>query len=130
MYVWLRNNLPGTKRGSYTPARWEKLNDAFGEGWEADFKKGSPSQLEAKWDARLAEVKVWVVRHGRYPSTRKTSAETSLYNWLRRNLPGKPCHTPARWKKLNDAFGEGWEANAFVKGGLQRQLETNGTPVL
>ena len=53
-----------------------------------------------------------------------------MYNWLYHNLPGKKCHTPARWKKLSDAFGEGWEANAFVKGGLQRQLETNGTPVL
>ena len=30
--------------------------------------------------------------------------------WLRVNLPGKPSHTPDRWKKLNDAFGEGWEA--------------------
>jgi hypothetical protein len=34
-----------------------------------------------------------------------------MYNWLRENLPGNVSHTPARWKKLNDAFGEGWEAD-------------------
>jgi hypothetical protein len=113
LYDWLHQNLPGKKQGSYTPARWKKLNGAFGEGWEADFETRSPSHREAKWDARLAEVKVWVVRHGRYPSSRKTSAETSMYEWLRRNLPGKKKgrYTPARWKKLNDAFGEGWEAD-------------------
>ena len=111
MYKWLHTNLPGTKKGSYTPDRWKKLTGAFGEGWVADFK-------DAKWDARLVEVKAWVVRHRRYPGGNNTSAETSLYYWLRNNLPGKPCHTPDRWKKLNDAFGEGWEANAFVKGGL------------
>jgi hypothetical protein len=111
MNDWLRRNLPGKK--SHTPARWNKLNDAFGEGWEADFKKGCPSHLKAKWVARFADVKAWVVRHGRYPSSRKTSAETSMYNWLLRNLPGKKngSYTPARWKKLNDAFGEGWEAD-------------------
>jgi hypothetical protein len=130
MYKWLRDNLPG--KPSHTPDRWKKLNDAFGEGWEADFQTGSPSHLEAKWDACLVEVKAWVVRHRRYPGQYKTSAETSMYYWLYRNLPGRKngSYTPDRWKKLNDAFGEGWEANAFVRGGLQRQLETNGTPVL
>jgi hypothetical protein len=33
-----------------------------------------------------------------------------MYYWLYHNLPGKPSYTPARGKKLNDAFGEGWEA--------------------
>jgi hypothetical protein len=108
MYKWLYNNLPGKKNGSYTPARWKKLNDAFGEGWEADFQRGSPSQLEAKWDARLVEVKAWVVRHRRYPG-RKTPAERSMYNWLHSNLPGMRGHTTARWKKVNKAFGKGWE---------------------
>jgi hypothetical protein len=117
MNNWLRNNLPG--RPCYTPARWKTLNEAFGEGWEADFNKGSPSHREAKWDARLVEVKVWVVRHGRYPSSRKTSAEKSMYNWLYINLPGKKSHTPARWKKLNVAFGEGWEVD-FTSRSLPR----------
>ena len=77
------------------------------------------------------EVKAWVVRERRYPSSRKTPAgEGSMRQWLRDNLPGNKMYTPARRKKLNDAFGEGWEAYAFVKGGLQRQLETNGTPIL
>ena len=111
MNTWLYTYLPGKR--CHTPARWKKLNDAFGEGWEADFKTGSPSQREAKWDARLVQVKAWVVRHRRYPVYGKTPAETSMYNWLHQNLPGKKkgSYTPARWKKLNDAFGEGWEAD-------------------
>jgi hypothetical protein len=118
MYHWLYQNLPGNQ--NHTPARWKKLNDAFGEGWEADFKTGSPSHREAKWDARLVQVKAWVVQHGRYPSSsRKTPAETSMYWWLRVNLPGKQSHTPSRWKKLNDAFGEGWEAD-FTSRSLPR----------
>ena len=118
MNDWLRNNLPG--KPSHTPDRWKKLNDAFGEGWETEFKTGSPGHLEAKWDARLVQVKAWVVRHRRYPgSSRKTPAETSMNDWLRNNLPGKPSHTPDRWKKLNDAFGEGWEAD-FISRCLPR----------
>ena len=111
MRQWLRDNLPGNKM--YTPDRWKKLNDAFGEGWEAEFKTGSPGHLEAKWDARLVEVKAWVVRHRCYPGRSNTPAETSMYYWLRDNLPGmkKGSYTPDRWKKLNDAFGEGWEAD-------------------
>ena len=113
MNNWLYQNLPGKKKRSHTPDRWKKLNDAFGEGWEADFgREAHESRLEAKWDARLVEVKAWVVRHRRYPSSsRKTPAEESMNDWLRRNLPGNEGHTPARWKKLNVAFGEGWEAD-------------------
>jgi hypothetical protein len=125
MYVWLRTHLPG--KPSHTPARWRKLNDALGEGWEADFGMGAhESRLEAKWDARLVQVKAWVVQHGRYPgsSSRKRSAERSMNNWLYHNLPGKLNHTPDRWKKLNDAFGEGWEADYGAetrKGQLERK---------
>jgi hypothetical protein len=118
MYWWLYNNLPGKQ--SHTAARWEKLNDAFEEGWEADFgEEGHKSQREAKWDKLLVQVKAWVVRRRRYPRQNKTPAETSMNNWLRRNLPGKKSHTPARWKKLNDAFGKGWEA-ALKKGSSPR----------
>ena len=79
MRNWLHTNLPG--KPSHTPARWKKLNDAFGEGWEADFKTGS---LEAKWDARLLEVKAWVVEKGDFPRTgrRASEEERSMYNWL------------------------------------------------
>jgi hypothetical protein len=117
MNNWLRVNLPG--KPCHTPDRWKKLNDAFGEGWEADFQRGSPSQREAKWDARLVKVKAWVVRHRRYPRQHKSPAETSMYWWLRVNLPGNVSHTPARRKKLNDAFGEGWEAD-FTSRSLPR----------
>ncbi|MCP3678746.1 MAG: hypothetical protein GY721_14575 [Deltaproteobacteria bacterium] len=112
MRQWLRDNLPGNKM--YTPARWKKLNDAFGEGWEADFK-------DAKWVARLAEVKAWVVEKGDFPrdGRRVSEEERSMYKWLHRNLPGAPSHTPDRGKKLNDAFGEGWEAD-FISRCLTR----------
>ncbi len=80
---------------------------------KAGFKTGSPGHLEANWDARLAKVKAWVVEKGDFPRTgrRVSEEERSMYNWLYHNLPGKNCHTPDRWKKLNDAFGEGWEAD-------------------
>jgi hypothetical protein len=78
--------------------------------------------MEAKWDARLVEVKAWVVQHRRYPRQHKTSAETSMYKWLYINLPGKKSHTPARWEKLNDAFEEGWEAD-FGEEGHKSRLE-------
>ncbi len=110
MNQWLRNNLPGKE--SHTPDRRKKLNDAFGEGWEADFGK------EAKWDARLVEVKAWVVEKGDFPRPRRRASEEerSMYNWLYHNLPGtkRRSDTPARRKKLNDAFGEGWEARRLT----------------
>ena len=111
MYKWLYHNLPG--RPSYTPARWNKLKDAFVEGWEADFEEAHESRLEAKWDARLLEVKAWVVEKGDFPRTgrRASEEERSMYDWLRNNLPGGQSHTPDRRKKLNDAFGERWEAD-------------------
>ena len=111
MNQWLRNNLPGKE--SHTPDRWKKLNDAFGEGWEADFEEAHESRLEAKWDARLAEVKAWVVEKGDFPRNgrRASEEERSMYKWLRNNLPGGQSHTPDRGKKLNDAFREGWEAD-------------------
>ena len=63
-----------------------------------------------------------------YPGQSNTSAETSMYYWLYHNLPWtkKGSYTPDRWKKLNDAFGEGWEAD-FGKKARESQLETNGT---
>ena len=117
MYKWLYHNLPGKK--SHTPDRWKKLNDAFGEDWEADFgREAHESRLEAKWDARLAKVKAWVVEKGDFPRTgrRASEEERSMYNWLYDNLPGtkRRSDTPARRKKLNDAFGEGWEARRLT----------------
>jgi hypothetical protein len=34
LYAWLNECKPGGK--SWTQARWEKLNEAFGEGWEKE----------------------------------------------------------------------------------------------
>jgi hypothetical protein len=86
MYNWLRITICLGKP-SHTPDRWKKLNDAFGEGWEADFGKGAhESQLEAKWDARLVQVKAWVVRHRRYPGGKT----------LRRRLCTTGCVESAR----------------------------------
>ena len=74
MYKWLYHNLPGKK--SHTPDRWKKLNDAFGEDWEADFgREAHESRLEAKWDARLAEVKAWVVEKGDFPRDGRRASE-------------------------------------------------------
>ena len=137
-----RTKLPAVKRREYTVEEYNALFHAGqkgggggrvgGRGGGGGGGKRISRAQAARWDARLVQVKAWVVRHRRYPVYGKTSAETSMYNWLRKNLPRTKMgsYTPARWKKLNDAFGEGWEANAFVRGGLQRQLETNGTPVL
>ena len=73
---------------------------------------GKQISQAARWDQRLVEVKAWVVRERRYPSSRKTpEGEGSMRQWLRDNLPGNKMYTPARRKKLNDAFGEGWEAD-------------------
>merc|ERR1719199_996324 len=65
---------------------------------------GRKGHLEAKWDARLADVKAWVVEKGDFPryGRRASKEETSMYNWLYHNLPGGQNHTPDRWKKLND----------------------------
>jgi hypothetical protein len=103
----------GCAAGKSAPrqAAKRRRNVSRGGGGGRGGKRISRAQA-ARWDARLADVKAWVVRHRRYPrSSRKTSAETSMNVWLRNNLPGKPSHTPDRWKKLNDAFGEGWEAD-------------------
>ena len=124
-----RTKLPAVKRREYTVEEYNALFHAGrkggGTGTGTGRGRGGISRA-ARWDARLVEVKAWVVRHRRYPGQSNTSAETSMYYWLYHNLPGKPSHTPDRWKKLNDAFGEGWEAD-FGKKARESQLETNGT---
>ena len=110
-----RTKLPAVKRREYTVEEYNALFHAGqkGGGRGRVGRVGISRAQAARWDARLAEVKAWVVRHGRYPRWHKTPAETSMNNWLRDNLPGrkKGSYTPDRWKKLNDAFGEGWEAD-------------------
>ena len=107
-----RTKLPAVKRREYTVEEYNALFHAGQKGGGGGGRGGISRAQAARWDARLVEVKVWVVRRGRYPSSsKKNPVEESMYEWLRTNLPGKKSHTPARWKKLNDAFGERWEAD-------------------
>ena len=116
-----RTKLPAVKRREYTVEEYNALFHSGRKGGGGGRvggggggRRGGGGILRAqaaRWDKRFADVKAWVVRHGRYPRQRKSPAETSMYNWLYYNLPGKKSHTPDRWKKLNVAFGEGWEAD-------------------
>jgi hypothetical protein len=68
---------------NWTQARWEKLNEAFGEGWEKECfpnletgpvgfpaghqAMGNALRDEAQWDAILEAVKLFKQTHGRFP---------------------------------------------------------------
>ena len=114
-----RTKLPAVKRREYTIEEYNALFHAGqkGGGGRVGRRGGGGGgrggiSHAARWDQRLVEVKAWVVRHGRYPSSsKKNPAERSMNKWLYDNLPGNKSHTDARWKKLNVAFGEGWEAD-------------------
>ena len=79
LYNWLSNCLSG--RRSWTQERWEKLNEAFGEGWEKEcfphletgghrFQPGNrlveANRDEAHWDAILDAVREFKRIHGRF----------------------------------------------------------------
>ena len=63
LYDWLGNCVPGGR--NYTKERWERLNEAFGEGWEKECcpylgsdvrsRPGNRcyTRAESKWDAIL-----------------------------------------------------------------------------
>ena len=77
-------------------------------------RAGYLSEMEGKWNARLEVCKEWKRTKGRFPKlNRKDKEERSLYYWLRHCKPGGKCWTQARWEKLNEAFGEGWEKECF-----------------
>ena len=80
-------------------------------------KDGKPMDLtkfEEKWNARLEVCKEWKQTKGRFPKgNKKDKEEDSLYRWLRHGRPDGDCWTQARWEKLNDAFGEGWDKECF-----------------
>jgi hypothetical protein len=76
--------------------------------------KGGRPPNEEKWNARLEVCKEWKQTKGRFPkANKKDKEEDSLYHWLRRCGPGGVNWTQARWEKLNEAFGEGWEKECF-----------------
>ena len=69
---------------------------------------------EGKWNGVPGTVRVWP------KSYTKDKEEMSLYQWLKHHKPGGQNWTQARWEKLNEAFGEGWEKECFP------YLETGG----
>ena len=83
-------------------------------------KRGRPPN-EEKWNARLEVCKEWKRTKGRFPkANKKDKEENNLYVWLKEYKHGGRKWTQARWEKLNEAFGEGWEKECFPN------LETGG----
>ena len=124
LYTWLNNCKPGGRR--WTQARWEKLNEAFGEGWEKEcfpqlevgrgfqpgsfVPSGSNQRDESQWDAILDAVKLFKQTHGRFPRGRGGDAdETRLYKWLSKcSDKSQQLWTQERANKLALAFGDRW----------------------
>ena len=127
LYYWLQEYKPGGR--SWTKARWEKLNEAFGEGWEKEcfpqlevgpgFQPGNQHHPrdEAQWDAILEAVKEFKRTHGRFPRYNGGDAdETRLYMWLRDNMDvTSHIYTHERANKLVLAFGDRWQSECFPK---------------
>ena len=131
MYDWLKKCGPGCQ--NWTQARWEKLNEAFGEGWEKEcfpcletggvFQPGNQirnsanSRDEAQWDAILEAVKEFKRTHGRFPRGSGGDAdETRLYCWLQQNMDTTShYYTHERANKLVLAFGDRWQSECFKK---------------
>ena len=131
LYRWLQDCKPGG--ANLTQARWEKLNEAFGEGWEKEcfphlevgggFQPGNQirnsanSRDEAQWDAILEAVKLFKRTHGRFPRSSGGDAdETRLYKWLWENMDTTSnLYTHERAKKLVVAFGDRWQSECFPK---------------
>ena len=104
------------EREEEEPARKVRKVNARG----AD-RSGYLSKMEEKYDARLEVCKQWKQTKGRFPkANKKDKEENNLYKWLRNCGPGGTMWTQARWEKLNEAFGEGWEKECFP------YLETGG----
>ena len=126
MYDWLKHCKPGGR--DWTQARWEKLNEAFGEGWEKEcfpclgtlgigqpghqIRNSANSRDEAQWDAILEAVKLFKQTHGRFP--KGSGDEKKLYTWLR-NCSDRtmPAWTQERANKLALAFGDRWQSECF-----------------
>jgi len=127
LYQWLQKCKPGAK--SWTQARWEKLNEAFGEGWEKEcfpyletggcFQPGNQvnPRDEAQWDAILEAVKLFKRNHGRFPRSSGGEAdEHRLYCWLQQNMDTTSgMYTQERANKLVLAFGDRWQSECFPK---------------
>jgi len=128
LYKWLNFCKPGGR--NWTQARWEKLNEAFGEGWEKEcfpylgtlgiaepgnkIMNSANSRDESPWDAILDAVKLFKQTHGRFPKASGGKYEKKLYMWLRNcsdsTMPG---WTQERANKLALAFGDRWQSECF-----------------
>jgi len=123
LYEWLRHCRPGGR--NWTQARWEKLNEAFGEGWETEcfpylgtlgiaepgnqIRNSANSRDEAQWDANLEAVKLFKQTHGRFPRRSER-----LYNWLCAcSDKSQKLWTQERANKLALAFGDRWQSECF-----------------
>ena len=131
LYRWLNECKPGGR--NWTQARWEKLNEAFGEGWEKEcfpylgtlgiaqpghqIRNSMNSRDEAQWDEILEAVKLFKRNHGRFPRRSGGDAdETRLYYWLRDNFDTTSnLYTHERANKLVLAFGDRWQSECFKK---------------
>ena len=126
LYQWLQDYKPGGRK--WTQARWEKLNEAFGEGWEKEcfpylgtLGIAEPGHQitrdEAQWDAILEAVKLFKRTHGRFPRGSGGDAdETRLYQWLKHNMDTTSnIYTHERANKLVLAFGDRWQSECFSK---------------
>ena len=126
LYEWLKKCKPGGR--NWTQARWEKLNDAFGEGWEKEcfpylgtLGIAEPGHQinrdETQWDEILEAVKLFKRTHGRFPRSSGGDAdETRLYQWLRHNMDTTSTYyTHERANKLVLAFGDRWQSECFKK---------------
>jgi hypothetical protein len=126
LYDWLQECKPGGR--TWTKARWEKLNEAFGEGWEKEcfpqlevgpgFQPGNQHHPrdEAQWDAILEAVKEFKQTHGRFPRSGGDAEERRLYNWLQQNMDTTShIYTQERANKLVLAFGDRWQSECFPK---------------
>jgi hypothetical protein len=127
LYDWLKKCGPGCQ--NWTQARGEKLNEAFGEGWEKEcfpnletgghFGADHPANQrdEAQWDAILEAVKLFKRTHGRFPRSHGGEAdEHRLYNWLQGNMDTTSTYyTHERANKLVLAFGDRWQSECFPK---------------
>ena len=132
LYKWLQDYKFGGRK--WTQARWEKLNEAFGEGWEKEcfpcletgtwgFQPGHQHtpRDETQWDAILDAVMEFWVMHGRFPRRKGGDAdETRLYQWLQKNMDTTSTYyTPERANKLAEAlnplsFTGDWRMDTFT----------------
>ena len=129
LYDWLKSFRLGGR--DWTQDRWEKLNEAFGEGWEKECfpyletggwvgqagNQAAPGRDEAQWDAILEAVKLFKQNHGRFPRyNRGDVEETRLYKWLQHNMDTTShLYTQERANKLVLAFGDRWQSECFPK---------------